>query len=59
MNVANAEFEFVVSAFWGQSFVKELKMKRIEPERWLKLGIEPEPIRIDWRSYDGESESLG
>ena len=31
-------------------------MKRIEPERWLTLGIEPEPIRIDWRSYDGESE---
>ena len=44
---------FHASAFWGQSFVKELKRVGEEPERAKRFGSDPPPIRIDWRSYDG------
>ena len=33
--------------------MEELKRKVVDPEKWLKLGVEPKPVRID--SYEGIS----
>ncbi|KAL6721196.1 Trehalose-6-P synthase/phosphatase complex synthase subunit [Lecanora helva] len=51
----NAYVQNNTSAFWGKSFVKELKRVGEEPERTKRFGQDLPPIRIDWRSYDGPS----
>ena len=42
------------SAFWGESFVRQLMKSGEEQEhKWLQVSHDPLPTRIDWRSYDG------
>lgn len=43
------------SAFWGESFVKQLMKAGTEDveSKWLQVSYDPLPRRIDWRSYDG------